>query len=109
MQLGRRGTIRFRPARGQLPTVLPSPRRDDRPGGMKRVGLPGPGNVDWLCTADAAKLLKMSTSGVRKLVSRGQLDAAKFGRELAFREPDVKRYALKPRAVGGPRMGFKKN
>ena len=76
---------------------------------MRNVGLPGPENINWLCTADAAKLLNMSTSGVRKLVAADKLYAAKFGRELAFRENDVRRYAAKPRTVGGLRQGFKKN
>lgn len=77
--------------------------------GMKRMGLPGPEGIDWLCTADAAKLLDMSTSGVRKLVQRGQIYAAKFGRELAFSARDVKRIAKQTHAVGGVRQGFKKN
>ena len=76
---------------------------------MKTMGLPGPEGTDWLCTADAAKLLDMSTSGVRKLVLRGQIYAAKFGRELAVSARDVKRIAKKPRAAGGIRQGFKKN
>lgn len=77
--------------------------------GMKRMGLPGPEGIDWLCTADAAKLLNMSTSGVRKLVAADKIYAAKFGRELALRDKDVRRYAAKPRTVGGLRQGFKKN
>lgn len=78
-------------------------------GDMKRMGLPGPEGIDWLCTADAAKLLNMSTSGVRKLVAADKIYAAKFGRELALRDKDVRRYAAKPRTVGGLRQGFKKN
>ena len=77
--------------------------------GMKRMGLPGPEGIDWLCTADAAKLLDMSTSGVRMLVQRGQIYAAKFGRELAFSARDVKRIAAKPPATGRPRQGFKRS
>ena len=76
---------------------------------MKTMGLPGPEGTDWLCTADAAKLLDMSTSGVRKLVLRGQIYAAKFGRELAFSARDVKRIAAKPRVVGALRQGYKRN
>jgi len=75
---------------------------------MKTMGLPGPEGTDWLCTADAAKLLDMSTSGVRMLVSRGQIYAAKFGRELAFLARDVKRVAAKRPRTGRPRQGFKR-
>ena len=76
---------------------------------MKRMGLPGPEGIDWLCTADAAKLLDMSTSGVRMLVSRGQIYAAKFGRELAFSARDVKKLASRPPSTGRPRQGFKRS
>jgi len=76
---------------------------------MKTMGLPGPEGTDWLCTADAARLLDMSTSGVRKLVLRGQLYPVKFGRELAFSARDVRRIAARPHAIGAVRQGFKKN
>jgi excisionase family DNA binding protein len=75
---------------------------------MKTMGLPGPEGTDWLCTADVAKLLDMSTSGVRMLVSRGHIYAAKFGRELAFSARDVKRVAAKRPCTGRPRQGFKR-
>ena len=76
---------------------------------MKTMGLPGPEGTDWLCTADAAKLLDMSTSGVRMLVKRGRIYAAKFGRELAFSARDVRRLASTPACTGRPRQGFKRS
>jgi excisionase family DNA binding protein len=54
-----------------------------------------------LTTFQAAEQLGISPDGVRKLVARGQLRAASFGRDLSFDPRDIER-AKSRRRPGRP-------
>lgn len=60
----------------------------------------------WVTVAEAAKRLSLSASGVRKLISRGQIPCAHLGRSLRVDWPrleaQLEREILKFEEAGGP-------
>ena len=52
---------------------------------------------EYLDTAEAAKVLKVSTKVVRRLAAEGRLPGVKIGREWRFRRGDLRNLPPTPR------------
>jgi excisionase family DNA binding protein len=59
--------------------------------------------IEWTNTREAAEMLKVSPSRIRKMIKAGQIRSKKDGRDLMVSFPDVFALALQPRPAGRPR------
>ncbi len=56
-----------------------------------------------LTVGEAARLLDMDPSAVRRAILQGRLPATKFGRDWSLRPEDVAAYQRRPHRGGRPR------
>ncbi len=56
-----------------------------------------------LTVGEAARILDMDPSAVRRAILQGRLPATKFGRDWALRPEDVAAYKQRPKRGGRPR------
>ena len=59
--------------------------------------------IEFVSTAEAARMLGVTASRIRQLVLMRRLRAKKHGRDLAVRYIDIERLQNQPRPVGRPR------
>lgn len=61
---------------------------------------PLPADADYITSAEAAAMLGMTDSGIRRLVGRGKLPAKKMGHDLLIRREDIS--SIKKSRAGRP-------
>lgn len=68
---------------------------------------PLPADADYITSVEAAALLSMTDSGIRRLVGRGKLPAKKIGHDLLIRREDLS--TVKKSRAGRPRKDSHEN